>query len=642
MKKIFTLSLGLATGLVALAITPEVVVSEQSTSSMEGVKVNLPEKSVVERAIRKASALNAPLGVPSQQLPADKDVNMYYANPEGTFSGALWITRPDGNKSYFYLGTMTAPYSSLTYSNKSSYVENNKYLNIADGDYSFAWTNYTSEYVGNEPVKEDAFDLTFNSEVNEYAGYGWHAPTMYLGDRSYRKPRVWNDEESNMSFQCGGKLITDERLEEFKQANPTYSDFHYVGHTFSIVDPRYSGSYLSGVFGTGTDKTDGVTATQDCAASFEELNEYSGVTGITDIEAFFQDVKVVTPMAISAAYIRTLHKNLKDAHIKVEFYYLENGEIVGEPFNSLDYDYPSTTKRSETELKIPFKSQDATGFYVDYMIIEKDFRIIISGVNDSKFREFYLPLVGMDCYGDGKWPGSWAHAYRPSAYNEFKLGAIVKGEKDGVDGSYAVRSTYFNGMENEDKTSTAIDPVSFSLGFDVEYPYLQTDAAALNGATLLEPVEIANEYSVNIKNADQTAVYKIMCPGSVDDVIVETVEGEDVPEWLYYEVSDAIITKPADYADDTPNYFALVLALADGAQPGGCEVKVSYKGMSNIFKVNPDLSGIEGVVDNGVETVASEYYDLQGRKLYNEPANGLFIRKDIKADGSVKSVKVVK
>ena len=115
---------------------------------------------------------------------------------------------------------------------------------------------------------------------------------------------------------------------------------------------------------------------------------------------------------------------------------------------------------------------------------------------------------------------------------------------------------------------------------------------------------------------------------------------EDIPEWLSVSVENAndFFTN----LEAEARAYIIQFALADGAQPSGCEIEVEYKGIKNIYKVNPDLSGIEGVVESGAETVSSEYYDLQGRKLYGEPANGLFIRKDIKADGSVKAVKIAK
>ncbi|MBQ8773359.1 MAG: hypothetical protein IJZ17_02640 [Muribaculaceae bacterium] len=79
----------------------------------------------------------------------------------------------------------------------------------------------------------------------------------------------------------------------------------------------------------------------------------------------------------------------------------------------------------------------------------------------------------------------------------------------------------------------------------------------------------------------------------------------------------------------------------------------SYTYRSDVanLELNPDVmeldfgpkgdTGIENVVSNAA-TVAVEYYNIQGQKLNAAPANGLYIKKAIKADGSVEAVKAVK
>jgi len=57
----------------------------------------------------------------------------------------------------------------------------------------------------------------------------------------------------------------------------------------------------------------------------------------------------------------------------------------------------------------------------------------------------------------------------------------------------------------------------------------------------------------------------------------------------------------------------------------------------DIQKLN---AGVGSVVSDAA-TVSSAYYDLQGRKIA-EPSRGLYIRQDVKADGTIETVKVVK
>ena len=51
-------------------------------------------------------------------------------------------------------------------------------------------------------------------------------------------------------------------------------------------------------------------------------------------------------------------------------------------------------------------------------------------------------------------------------------------------------------------------------------------------------------------------------------------------------------------------------------------------------------AGIEGVKEHKGDVVATEYFDMLGRKA--DKAHGLVVKKVRYADGSVKSVKVVK
>lgn len=76
----------------------------------------------------------------------------------------------------------------------------------------------------------------------------------------------------------------------------------------------------------------------------------------------------------------------------------------------------------------------------------------------------------------------------------------------------------------------------------------------------------------------------------------------------------------------------------------------TYRSSVANLEVNPDVmeldfgpkdSGIENIVSNAA-TVAVEYYNIQGQKLNAAPANGLYIKKAIKADGSVEAIKAVK
>lgn len=124
-----------------------------------------------------------------------------------------------------------------------------------------------------------------------------------------------------------------------------------------------------------------------------------------------------------------------------------------------------------------------------------------------------------------------------------------------------------------------------------------------------------------------------------EDSDAETVRfsGEGCDDW--------ILVTPNEYNETTGEQ---TITLEVDPLPAGVagrkgEVIVEICGAKQVITVEQgDNSGIDSVADDAAATISSAYYDLAGRQLSAEPENGLFIRKDVKADGSVKAVKVVK
>lgn len=144
--------------------------------------------------------------------------------------------------------------------------------------------------------------------------------------------------------------------------------------------------------------------------------------------------------------------------------------------------------------------------------------------------------------------------------------------------------------------------------------------------------EANNDYTFNApyNGGDKTFDFNVIFYISPEDIVVS--EGAD---WIQTSIVDANTNGVGSQVKVT------VAANETGAARTATVTVSAPAAEPKVITVGQGTSGIE-IIENGVETVASEYYDLQGRKLYGEPVNGLFIRKDVKADGSVKAVKVVK
>lgn len=99
------------------------------------------------------------------------------------------------------------------------------------------------------------------------------------------------------------------------------------------------------------------------------------------------------------------------------------------------------------------------------------------------------------------------------------------------------------------------------------------------------------------------------------------------PEFFYGDLADD------DYCPfeglDAGAYHSMCDGWGGYAAPEHLEAALGSNAISNVMADN-------------AETVAVRFYNLQGVQLTSEPSNGIFIRQNIKADGSVKAVKVVK
>lgn len=125
-----------------------------------------------------------------------------------------------------------------------------------------------------------------------------------------------------------------------------------------------------------------------------------------------------------------------------------------------------------------------------------------------------------------------------------------------------------------------------------------------------------------------------------DESEVETVRfsGEGCDEWI-------LVTPGAPDAQTGEQALTVeVDPLPDGMTSRKGEVIVEICGARQVIAVEQDVrfSGIGSVTGDAAATVSSACYDLAGRRLADEPASGLYIRKDVKADGSLSAVKVVK
>lgn len=94
------------------------------------------------------------------------------------------------------------------------------------------------------------------------------------------------------------------------------------------------------------------------------------------------------------------------------------------------------------------------------------------------------------------------------------------------------------------------------------------------------------------------------------------------------------------YGDIAPEGYCPFDGLDAGAYHSMCDAWGGYAPVEFWDEIQKLNSGVSAILSD-TAIVSSTCYDLQGRKIA-EPERGLYIRRDVKADGTVKSVKVVK
>ncbi len=624
MKKISTLSLALVAASSAIAATPDAYVSN-SVSDVVEVNNSAPAVKADEVTLQKALPLNsivAPTNAPAAAA-SEADVTLQYAYPVGTLFNYCFFS-VNGTPGYWtgspaYLSIPA--YSEVTYPNRSYIVENGV-ASLANSGFEYNWAFASTSETSN-------FNLDYTFDAGFYAyPYGQYIPELSLGEATYQRGMTSSTTGTfypDFVIVGGGSTSNNgELVEDYLSASATRSDGYVISKFYNASVDGAETFYTTDLFvlGTGGNGTDeGWGGLLPDGTSNPKLTALGQL--IPDPGCAWNLSEIQVPAACYA---------LAGAQVEFKFYGLTANKTpdYSKLINSYTYTFESTvgnpSSKGSVQVDIPFTTLDEIGFELDYMTIEGGmFMVIELPENETKVITF-SPTVAAYPYD------------RSAVINALSGNNLLYGFVDCVDAdnqakSYVVANRYLYGT-----APNYTSPYCFNMNLKAEYSYMRP-SEVFGDSGWEEVTEEGNEFEV-IVDANNDALYQVNYPGIIDDVTYSCIGQEDIPEWLTIEIVDA-----NDFFTNlqgTCRAYLISFELTDGTTPSGCEIEVSYKGVKNIYKINPSLSGISSVVDNGAETVASEYYDLQGRKLSVEPQNGLFIRKDVKADGSVKAVKVVK
>lgn len=646
MKKISTLSLSL------LAVSSAFAVETTANQAPELSSDLMTAEAQVVKTVKASDAISADailrstvdMRAKSPSRAEGGEVTVQYGFPTGSLFNYPTFS-VDGTPGSLLASPsfMALPaFANVTYPNNSFKLVDGKPARAKDLDY--VWTFGEGENAYDET---SSYSLTTQTYPGTYAyPYGNAVPVLSLDGKTFQLGQEGQSTTGQTQFfpnwivTGGAPYVSQEQIDRWAN-NPQTSTWSDFDAAFKLIDMGVEGAesyYNEGSFMLGFGSKS-ASVNRDWESILAGDLEEDEMDHVSDVKLGGLAMLIANPgQAWSVSEVSVYFSCYLEAGAKfdVTFYGLkeDNNPDFDKVINKFNYEAEAKigtlSKNGSLEVNVPFVTVDEYGDELSYKTIDGGMFMVIDNCND-KVKKLCPTMAGYP-YTRG---GTVINNY---LYNT--LFAMVDCKYDGADKSYIVDNPYIFGDEAKDEWTL---PVGFNIMLKAEYPYLHADSYASNSTNgWVATEEGASEFEMSIKSADDTRIYRVLCPAALENVSISGPNGTEIPEWLSVmpEAGNDYFT--GLQANMDVRAFVIQFALTDGATPSGTEIYVSYKGHTNIFKVNPELSGIEGVVDNGVETVASEYYDLQGRKLYNEPANGLFIRKDIKADGSVKAVKIAK
>lgn len=544
-------------------------------------------------------------------------VTVYYSTPGCIYYPRLYSE--DLTRYYNFYTAMVAPFVDVTYENMTQYYDGSKVQWLSTPE-DFTW------FYGNNNALEREGELNF---VYNYAPdflkgvYGFTAPTLVYDDESYNL--LSNDDD--LFLYVGNSGITKSRMETLSSQSSSGQTFNQVRFSpYSQVGEWYLDrkSYTD-IFVMGTDDTDGLNTTLN--------NSYgSQVSNISANELVQLIPTSGASMAIRGAEIILAAEGVPTASFTYKLVTVDNR---GVPTDEVVYEgkCSNITFGEEgywTIIDLEFTYDDGVEEF-DYVPVKGDVALVL-----TDFEGFTQFSPALQCF---TYTGN-----SDSVVNPIPELAKIGFKGTGSDGK---EHQYYVGMDrwvfggNMQLTSMAIT-------YDLEYTYIAPDFDYV----AKEEVEYADSYNVALTAESPEAMYRVVCPGSLEDVILSGANGEDIPDWLIVQAenfdeetlqawqSQLNMTTPLEASS-----FILYFAAEDPSKVTDCDVVLTYKGATATFHVSSDGTG-SGInapaVDNAGQEKSVELFDLQGRSIKAAPETGLYLRRATMMDGSVVTTKVAR
>lgn len=636
--------------------------------------------------------------VPSRAASAEKQWNVSYCYPEGSFFPAYnyyqTITRKSDNELLMegevssQIGLLLPPLCENTWTNliqKTTFatdaegylVDNVEYLTDTEScDWIYYNGDYSEGYIFNGS-QLSGYDLTAFARPS-FASVGIRSPYLVYGDKQF----VLNDGKYITNMFVGGDAHLSE--EDLAGMNESFETTLISDGTPVIVTVKDASNGRAALY-------DADNYTNLPLVSYMVAGNQANLlfNGISANEAFkrnwttllgtdkftFNGFCEVIPAAAAdyiakSIEISALYYGPEFPPIKFVIYDITGGERKRLMENEMvpTEDLVATDEVDSNNQPLYGGQITLEGSLEDIFADEEG-----SFLNVPAGTELLVEFVGGEnCAAFAPWMTQYDYTNGPDA-NTFRcLGGVTILDENGKPQD-VLMEPFFTTTDKQGNKLGYHKYTSFMVSMDVEFPYLAAyqqqvqDSFEYDGTTVYTTSGESlgenglNEVNVNVLNLKESeikdgaltgniysmnaAIYDMVTNAKAKDVVL-SYSSEDLENALVCAVSDGQTIRGTNGQGQTvtyaPGYVTLFMGVKTTAQiPTSGWVKASYKGKEVIFNFT-ETSGIDGI-EAGIdgEAVASEYFDLQGRKVAGE-AKGIMIKKMTMADGSVKAVKVVK
>lgn len=339
-----------------------------------------------------------------------------------------------------------------------------------------------------------------------------------------------------------------------------------------------------------------------------------------------------SPYLLSSLSLYTWSTITEQATVKVDIYEADaDGYMVGEPLYSKTCTVVPTANETPTSMyrtivTTDLTSKDEDGFDLNYIVVDKPLFVLVSGfVNNPAFTRFY-PWAGGYASSDINSKTNarvnhfnYGRTLDCTAWNVVDLigagGTKISNYQDTID-------YYIFGQSSDDSDwTTYYCYKNFFVEIAAEFPYLQPTQFYINSNKTDIKYSADGNYVVDVPTGTESLDINIATSSTDIDEIV--IDDEEVVAGVEMKVADGLELIQEGYGY---NFIELQFKLDKNFVDKSFTIPVMYKNQKiNLTIKNGSASVNEIVVDGNV---ATQYYDLQGRKVTGTPEKGIYIVKE--------------